>query len=229
MASPFFMSIFYELIFDTKNSIDPPSQLLGGYSGSSFLPETQIEELPIVVFDFETTGLETKSARIIEIGGIKYFKRKEIARFSTFVKPPFPIGEEITGITGITNDMLKDAPRIDEALPDFHDFLRGCVGIAHNAEFDLNMLHYESLRIGMMIDYTILCTLKMSRELIKDIDRRNLDSLAQYFGLNFESRHRSIGDILVTAEVFFRLLARTNSANTVKSLQNFRQYLETNK
>jgi DNA polymerase III epsilon subunit family exonuclease len=227
MVSPFHMSIFYDLLFKKKTN-EAPTQLLGGYTGSKFPPDARLEDLTYVVFDFETTGLDTRSARIIEIGGIKYQNKKEIGRFSTFVKPKATLNADITEITGITWDMIKDAPSIEEVLPEFHEFLRGCVGIAHNAEFDHHILHHESARLGMSCDYTILCTLKMARELIIDIERRNLDTLAQYYNLTFQERHRSIGDILVTAEVFFHMLKDNSSLQNLEHMGRFRQYLEAN-
>ena len=197
--------------------------LLGGHTGSRFSVKEHIQDLPIVVFDFETTGLNVKTDRIIEIGAVKYKNRKEIARISTFVHPGQLVSNEITQITGITNDMLKDAPPMAEVLSDFHDFFRGCVGIAHNAEFDSQLLKWESMRLGIHCDYFIICTLKMARQLIMHIENRKLDTLASHFGLTFESRHRSIGDILVTAQVFWKLL---DENPRLQKLEHFSTFLE---
>ena len=177
-------------------------------------------DLPIVVFDFETTGLDVKTARIIEIGAIKYVGRREVDRVSTLVHPGIPLTDEITQITGITSDMLKDAPPADQVLHTFHDMLRSCVGVAHNAEFDCQILGYESARLGVQCSYTVLCTLKMARTLV-DVPRRNLDALAEHFGLSFESRHRSIGDIQVTAGLLWKMLDAQPSLRTLKDVESF--------
>lgn len=224
MVSPFQNSIFYKIL-KQKAEWQPPIAILGGVSGSKFLEQDAFEDKPIVVFDFETTGLNVRASRIIEMGAIKYLNRKEVDRFSTFVNPDTEISPIITKITGITQDMLVDAPSILDALPQFHNFLRGSIGVAHNAEFDLNMLHYESQRIGMQCDYTIICTLKMARALV-NITKRNLDALAEHFELSFESRHRSIGDILVTAGVLWKIIDQNPNLKTIQDFAPYREVLQ---
>lgn len=205
MSSPFSNSLFSLLVGRRPQADSTPQAIMGGVTGSRFALSERIATLPLVVFDFETTGLDTRNDRIIEIGAVKFEGRREVARFSQLVDPRRPISDDITRVTGITNDMLVGQPTIDEVLPAFHDILRGCVGVAHNAEFDTRMLVSESARLGIQCDYFVLCTLRMARELVK-IERRNLDALAQHYGLAFESRHRSIGDILVTAGVLWNML-----------------------
>ncbi len=226
MVSPFENSLFHKVLYK-KATWQPPMAILGGLSGSKFLETDLLEEKPIVVFDFETTGLNVKQCRIIEMGAVKYVNRKEVDRFSTFVNPHTEISKIITKITGITQNMLQDAPTILDALPKFHEFLRGSVGIAHNADFDMNILHYESERIGVQCDYTVLCTLKMARALIQ-IPKRNLDALAEHFELSFESRHRSIGDILVTANVLWKILDQNPHLKTFQDLVPYREILQIN-
>ena len=221
MVSAFQNSIFHKVLTQ-KNSFDTPLAIMGGMSGSRFFETEIFAEKPIVVFDFETTGLNTKTARIIEIGAIKYINRREIDRFSTFVNPETNISPIITKITGITQNMVLSAPTILESLPKFHNFLRGSIGIAHNAEFDMGMMYHESQRIGMLCDYTIICTLKLARAFLK-IDRKNLDALAKHFELSFESRHRSIGDILVTAQVLWKILDANPHLQTIRDLMPFRE------
>jgi DNA polymerase III subunit epsilon len=199
--------------------------LLGGHTGSRFSLKEHICDLPIVVFDFETTGLNVKTDRIIELGAVKFKDRKEVGRFSTFVHPGKEISTEITQITGITNEMLKDAPPMEQVLEDFHDFLRGCLGIAHNAEFDSQLMKWESQRLGIHCDYFVVCTLKMARQLVLQIENRKLDTLAKHFGLTFQSRHRSIGDILVTAEVFWKFLDENPRLKLLENLVPFQELM----
>ena len=198
--------------------------LLGGHTGSQFSLKERIENLPLVIFDFETTGLNVKNDRIIEIGAVKFQNRKEVARYSTFVNPGRPLSSEITQITGITNDMLKDAPPMEHVLGEFHDLFRGCLGIAHNAEFDSQLLKWESMRLGIHCDYFIVCTLKMARQLVQ-LENRKLDTLAAHYGLTFESRHRSIGDILVTGGVFWKMLDENPRLQKLEDFASFREIM----
>lgn len=226
MPSPFSNSTFSELLLRKTSGSSAPMAILGGISGSSFGEHEVFDELPLVVFDFETTGLDTKTCRIIEIGAIKYVGRKEVARLSMFVDPKCLINEEITAVTGITQDMLVGAPSIEEALPEFHDFMRGCVGLAHNAEYDCGVLVAESTRLGISCCYTVVCSLKLARALV-NCERKNLDALAAHFNLQFESRHRSIGDILVTAEVVWRILEANPQCYTLKDFAPYMEIMDT--
>ncbi|APJ03546.1 PolC-type DNA polymerase III [Silvanigrella aquatica] len=222
MVSPFQNSIFHFILSRKDKFVASPVAIMGGLSGSRFHGNELLKDVPIVIFDFETTGLDTRRSRIIEIGAIKYQNRKEIERFSHLIHPGIPVSEEITRITGIDNAMLEGKPDFQTILPQFHDFLRGCVGLAHNAEFDLGMLFHESNRLGISCDYTVFCSLKMARALVK-IERRNLDALAQHYGLTFESRHRSIGDILVTAGVFWCMLDENPELKIISDLAPYRE------
>jgi DNA polymerase III epsilon subunit family exonuclease len=220
MGSPFSNSYFYHLLKRRGSHSMEEAAILGGITGSSFDPNRELADLPFVFFDFETTGLDTKSARIIEIGAVKFVARREVARVTTLVNPGVELPPEITQITGITNEMVVDAPPAHDVLEQFHDLLRGCVGVAHNAEFDCQILGYESARLGIQCSYTVLCTLKMARNLV-DLPKRNLDALAEHFGLTFESRHRSTGDILVTAGLLWKLLDAHPRLITLKDVEPF--------
>lgn len=222
MAVNFRDSMFFDLLKRVNTKSVDNGAILGGITGSSFDSKAVFDDLPIVVFDFETTGLDVKTARIIEIGAVKFRNRKEVARLSTLVNPGMLVSSEITEITGLDNEMLKDAPKLDSVLHEFHDFLRGSVGVAHNAEYDCNVLAYESARMGIQCSYTVICTLRMARTLV-DLPKRNLDALAQHFGLSFESRHRSIGDILVTAGVLWKMLEENPH---LKLMRDFESYQE---
>lgn len=225
MPSPFSNSLFHSLLARRQGGDSAPQAILGGVSGSRFSPHSTLSELPLVVFDFETTGLDSKTDRIIEIGAVKYVTRREVERFSYLIHPGRPITDEITQITGITNEMLEGQPSISEVLPAFHDFLRGCVGIAHNAEFDTGFLVAESARLGIQCDYVILCTLRMARDLVK-VERKNLDALAAHYRLTFESRHRSIGDILVTANVLWNMLDENKQLACLKDFAPYQEVMQ---
>jgi DNA polymerase III epsilon subunit family exonuclease len=224
MSSQFQNSIFYDILMNKKQYAVTPLSIMGGVSGSYFLEQDPFMEKPFVVFDFETTGLDTRTARIIEIGAIKYHNKKEIGRFSQLINPSMQLPKEITRITGITDSMLEDMPHIQHVLPAFHDFLRGAIGVAHNAEYDVGMLFHESNRLGISCDYTVICTLKLARAFVK-LESRNLDALSKYYGLEFISRHRSIGDILVTAEVLWKILEENQQLQKIADLFPYRELM----
>lgn len=225
MPSALANSGFSELLSRKAATTQVPLAVLGGITGSTFPPSARLNELPIVVFDFETTGLDTKTCRIIEIGAIKYINRVEVGRFSMLIDPKTEINAEITQITGITPEMIVGAPTIEHVLHHFHDFLRGCVGVAHNAEFDCGVLVSESARLGITCNYTVLCSLKFARAFV-NCERKNLDALAAHYNLKFESRHRSIGDILVTAEVLWRILDENPQLYTLRDCEPYREAME---
>jgi len=222
MSSVFQNSIFHHVLKKSHEMPQTHTAIMGGVCGSKFHERDVLDQLPMVVFDFETTGLDTRTAKIIEIGAIKFIGQKEVARFSQLINPCVKLHPEIIRVTGISDSMLVDQPKIDQVLPAFHEFLMGSLGVAHNAEFDVGMLYHESYRLGITCDYTVICTLKMARALVQ-IERRNLDALATHFGLSFESRHRSIGDILVTAGVLWKMLAANPHLITIGDLTAYQE------
>lgn len=179
-----------------------------------------IRSADLVLFDFETTGLDPREDRIIEIGGQRISHGEVVEEFSTLVNPGRPISEQITKITGITNEMLADKPTAAEVLPKFLHFIDSALLVAHNAEFDMAFLSESCQRLGYHINWPCFCTLKLSRILLPQLESRTLDSLAAHYGLSFEARHRSIGDVKVTRSVLDNLLAKEGAhIETWKQLQ----------
>jgi DNA polymerase III epsilon subunit family exonuclease len=169
-------------------------------------PTARIEEVPIVVFDFETTGLDINQDRIIEIGAEKLVGFEVVDTFSTFISTDVELSAQIQQLTGITPDMLTGQPRVEDVLPEFLQFVDGSLMVAHNAEFDFTMLRAAALRLGYEVDLPCFCTLKMARTILPKLENRKLDTLAAHYNLTFSSRHRSMGDVRVTAEVLKNLL-----------------------
>ena len=108
-----------------------------------------IEEEIYVVFDIETTGLDPYKDRIIEIGAIKLKGKEIIDEFSVFVNPEIDIPEEITRLTNITNDMVKDAEKVEEILPKFLEFCKNTTVVAHNAKFDVGFINQKAKNQGL--------------------------------------------------------------------------------
>jgi len=168
--------------------------------------DANLMKTPIVIFDFETTGLDTRDDHIVEIGAIKYIDFKPVDEFSTLVTSPIPLSSTITALTGISNEMLEGQPEIGDVLPEFMSFFSGCLLAAHNAEFDMGFLKSASQRLGYQIDWPCFCTLKLARVLLPQLESKNLDTLAKHYNLQFEARHRSVGDVKVTGSVLKHML-----------------------
>jgi len=168
--------------------------------------QSLFRKYPIVIFDFETTGLDANRDQIIEIGAIKYVNFESVGEFSTLITTSIPLPDVVQRLTGISPDMLVGKPTLQEVLPRFLNFIEGSLLVAHNASFDMGFLRAECLRQGIDIEWPVFCTLKMAREFLVQLERKSLDSLAQHYGLQFEARHRSIGDVKVTSCVLKELL-----------------------
>ena len=158
-----------------------------------------------VVFDLETTGFSQKSDRIIEIGAVKLISGKITDKYSTFINPEVPIPYEIEQLTGINDDMVLRAPKIEEVLPEFLAFCSGCSLVAHNASFDVGFLHKNAERMGIMIDFTVLDTVGLARILLPDLSRYKLNAVAKALNVSLENHHRAVDDAGATSEIFLKL------------------------
>ena len=159
-----------------------------------------------VVFDLETTGFSAKADKIIEIGAVKVEKGKIVDRFSTFVNPQVPIPFRIEQLTSINDNMVIDAPTIEEILPKFMEFCKGAIMVAHNADFDMSFISANCNRQNLPCDFTVIDTVAMSRYLIIGLGRYKLDSVAKALGIVLDHHHRAVDDARVTAEVFLRFV-----------------------
>ncbi|MCX6117094.1 MAG: exonuclease domain-containing protein [Proteobacteria bacterium] len=158
-------------------------------------------QAPLILFDTETTGLDSELDRIIEIGAIKYVGGKAVEEFWSFVKTDIELTPLIQNLTGITQGMIKDAPAINEVVPNFLKFIRGGILVAHNAEFDMAMLNAACNRLGYDLDWPCFCTVKLARRVLPGLPNYKLDTLAEHFKVTFEARHRAVGDVKVLATV----------------------------
>jgi len=161
---------------------------------------------PFVVLDIETTGLDAKKDKITEIGAVKIIGKEIVEEFQTFVNPEIPIPAQITELTGITNEMVKDAPTIEEALIKFREFCGDAALVAHNAPFDIGFIREKASPIGWEINNPIVDTLTLSRELLKDLKRHKLDVVAKHLGIKLENHHRANDDARATGEILIKLI-----------------------
>ena len=161
---------------------------------------------PFVVFDIETTGLDKTKNNITEIGAVKVVNGEITDRWSTFVNPCQPIPENIVNLTGINDDMVKNAPKIGEIIGDFLKFCEGCVLVAHNAAFDTGFIEKAAKDNGVEYNFCVLDTLMLARCMYPDLHNFRLDTLTKHLGVMLENHHRAVDDAKATADVFVKML-----------------------
>ncbi len=148
-----------------------------------------------VVLDLETTGGSASGDNITEIAAVRVDNGVEVARWSTLVNPGIPIPYFIQNLTGISNDMVADAPRFKHVADHLLALLDGSVLVAHNASFDHGFLRGEYARLGHDLRVPSLCTVRLSRKLYPQHRSHGLDALMQRHGLHTNARHRAMGDV----------------------------------
>jgi DNA polymerase III subunit epsilon len=161
-----------------------------------------------VVVDVETTGgTPSTGHRVTEVAAVHVSGGEITEVFSTLVNPCRPIPSMISSLTGITDSMVRSAPRFREIAPMLTDALQGRVFVAHNAPFDWRFLCAEmELGLGVTLSGRQLCTVRLARKLLPHLPSRALGALADYFGLEMEAHHRAEHDAVATAKLLLRLV-----------------------
>ncbi len=182
-----------------------------------------IEEETYIVFDLETTGFDPHSEEITEIGAVKLKGTTIIERFSTFVNPNKPIPDKIVELTGITDEMVKEAPQIEEVLPKFLEFSKDSTMVAHNAKFDIGFIQTK-LKTKLNIDYdpSVIDTLLWGKNILKELKRFNLKSMAKHLGVELDNHHRAVDDAEATAHIFVKMMnmVLTKGAYKLEEIDN---------
>lgn len=138
-----------------------------------------------IAFDIETTGLDPMYDEIIEIGAIKIENGREVQVFNTLVKPEYEINEFISKLTGITNEVVKKSPSIDEVLSKFIEFIGDSIILGHNVNFDINFIYDNLVKFNMKpITNDFIDTLRLSRRLLPELKHHRLSDLADYYNIN---------------------------------------------
>ena len=161
------------------------------------------------IIDLETTGGQPTQDRITEIAIFVHDGEKVVDHYTTLLNPGRQIPPFITQLTGITNDMVSDAPKFHEVARKVVEMTEGCVFVAHNVRFDYSFLKKEFADLGYNYSRKTLCTVRLSRSLIPGQPSYSLGKLCSNIGIPLEGRHRAAGDARATAELFGRLLQIT--------------------
>ena len=179
------------------------------------LPDADVNS-SFVVFDIESTGLDKRKCEITEIGAVKVVNGEIVDKWSTFVNPGMPIPENIVALTGITDKMVKDALPIEEQLPAFKEFCKGCVVVAHNAEFDVGFMKEKARRMGTDFDFEYLDTMTLARCLFPELANYKLDTLSKHLNIILENHHRAVDDAKATADIFVKMLEKLSEIGKTK-------------
>ncbi|MFA4945304.1 MAG: 3'-5' exonuclease [Lentisphaeria bacterium] len=162
------------------------------------------------VIDFETTGLSAGWDRTIEVGAAIVRDGEVVATFAQLMHPGFPIPTFITGLTGITNAMVRGQPPPEAVMPELHRFLAGHTCVAHNAAFDARFFAAEMARAGLAHERPFLCTMRLARRLVPEAPNHQLGTLVRHLRLETPAgtrAHRALDDVLMTVALWNHLAA----------------------
>lgn len=172
----------------------------------------RLHDTTFVIVDLETTGGSAAASNIIEIGAARIRDGRVLEEFEQLVNPGVRLPPFITHLTGIDDEMLRGQPPIAAVWPRFNEFLGDGVIVAHNAAFDVGFLNAAAVaHSGRPLPHPHLCTLRLVRRLVPELRRRGLDAVAGHFGIPASDRHRALGDVRITVEIFFHLLERLSA------------------
>ena len=189
-----------------------------------------LDDTDFVVVDVETTDARTPPGRITEIGAYRVSGGRIVAEFHTLVNPEMRIPSFIVGLTGITDEMVKTAPRFADIAHAWLEFAGSAVIVAHNASFDVRFINHELSLVypGRRMANANLCTVALTRQLMPDLANHRLHTVAEHFAVPIARRHRAPDDAHATAEIFLRLLIQLDGhgVRNLAAARNFNRSVE---
>ncbi|WP_174613313.1 PolC-type DNA polymerase III [Virgibacillus ihumii] len=169
--------------------------------------EMELEDSTYVVFDVETTGLSAVYDTIIELAGVKIRQGEIVDRFEAFANPHHPLSQTTIDLTGITDDMVKDAPEIDEVLKDFYEWMDDSILVAHNASFDIGFLNQGFSRIDYeKVKNPVIDTLELARFLFPELKNHRLNTMCKHLDVELTQHHRAIYDAEATGYLLWKMV-----------------------
>ncbi|WP_077621933.1 PolC-type DNA polymerase III [Sediminibacillus massiliensis] len=169
--------------------------------------DIDLESGTYVVFDVETTGLSAVYDTIIELAAVKVVDGDITDRFESFANPHHALSQTTIDLTGITDDMVKDAPEIDQVLKDFHAWMGDAVLVAHNASFDMGFLNEGLKKIGYdKAENAVIDTLELARYLYPSLKNHRLNTLCKHLDIELTQHHRAIYDAEATGYLLWKLV-----------------------
>ncbi|MHC1721223.1 MAG: PolC-type DNA polymerase III [Clostridiaceae bacterium] len=164
-------------------------------------PENRTFEDTLVIFDIETTGFSCNNHKIIEIGAIKLESGRITDTFNEFINPGTPIPNKIVELTGIKDEMVKDAEKVDTVLKRFMDFAGDSILVAHNSSFDMSFIRKNCIDLGIKCDNGVMDTLALAKFALPELKKYKLDSIARHLKINMGSHHRAVDDANTAAKI----------------------------
>lgn len=157
-----------------------------------------------VSLDLETTGLNPKQDRVIEIGAVKVVEGRTTSTYQTYINPGRSLNDKVSELTGITNEMLKGAPEINDVIHELLEFIGDHILVGHQLLFDYAFVKRAAVNNKLAFEKNGIDTLKLARILLPDIESKRLGYLCQYYQIP-HSPHRALGDAQATSDLFLRL------------------------
>ena len=183
--------------------------------------DRDLKDATYVVFDVETTGLSAVYDTIIELAAVKIKNGEIIDKFERFANPHQPLSQTIIDLTGITDDMLQDAPEVEEVLQEFHDWIGDGILVAHNASFDIGFINQGFQRIDLeKVKNPVIDTLELSRFILPQLKSHRLNILCKHYGIELTQHHRAIYDTEATAYLLWKLVKEAEE----KGITNHNQF-----
>ena len=183
-----------------------------------------LDQLDYTVVDLETTGGSAVD-RVIEVGAVRVEGLRSAREFSTLLDPGIPIPAFVSAMTGISDDMVAGGRRFEEIADEFAAFVGDSILVAHNLPFDWGFVNRELARYrGFVLANRRLCTVRIGRKLLAHLNDRRLDTVAAYYGIAIEGRHRALGDARATASILVRYVLELRDLG-IRTLEDLEGYL----
>lgn len=171
--------------------------------------DRSLKDAAYIVFDVETTGLSAVYDTIIELAAVKVKDGEIIDRFESFANPHHPLSETTTELTGITDEMVKDAPEVNDVLKDFYAWIEDDILVAHNASFDMGFLNQGFQRIDLAkAANPVIDTLELARFLLPELRNHRLNTLCKHLDIELTQHHRAIYDAEATGYLLWNLVKK---------------------